>query len=300
MGSWGERDRGLLIYTVKWQRCSINCLLTQLIPAYWLSLTWVLLDRNGPFKAKKKGDMATRVSNFSDLIQRVTASCLLHPLANVRQDSQNVAVEEYGEQNDDDCNDSSEEDDEEEETKGRGIDNSSKVVSIERVMELETVMNEVFDAVSAMKRAYVSLQEAHCPWDPERMRVADVAVVGELRKIGVLRERLKRRSFGGGRRCGDVSGGALVREVAAPYEAAVAELKRELKAREVEVDNLKEKLKTVTGLNNNGGKKGRSLSKRKVNCSSQGTKPCHLPTYIINIEMNKYVHNLKNECRNLT
>lgn len=227
------------------------------------------INRNGPFKATKKGDMATRVSNFSDLIQRVTASCLLHPLANVRQDSQNVAVEEYGEQNDDDCNDSSEEDDEEEETKGRGIDNSSKVVSIERVMELETTMNEVFDAVSAMKRAYVSLQEAHCPWDPERMRVADVAVVGELRKIGVLRERFKRRSFGGGRRRGDVSGGALVREVAAPYEAAVAELKRELKAREVEVDNLKEKLKTVTGLNNNGGKKGRSLSKRKVNCSSQ-------------------------------
>lgn len=229
------------------------------------------INRNGSFKVKKKGDMATRVSNFSDLIQRVTASCLLHPLANIRQDShsQNVAVEEYGEQNDDDYNNSSEEDDEEEETKGRGIEDSINVVSIERVMELETIMNEVFDAVSAVKRAYVSLQEAHCPWDPERMRVADVAVVGELRKIGVLRERFKRRSFGGGFRRADVSGGAPVREVVAPYEAAVAELKRELKAREVEVDNLKEKLKTVTGLNNNGGKKGRSLSKRKVNCSSQ-------------------------------
>lgn len=222
--------------------------------------------------------MATRVSNFSDLIQRVTASCLLHPLANVRQGTENVAAED-GEQNYD-YNSTEEEEEEEEEEKrlARGVSNDKVTtnregVSLDKVMELERILNEVFDAVSAMKRAYVSLQEAHCPWDPERMRVADVAVVGELRKIAVLRERYKRKSAGPGGGVG-VVGGGLVREVVAPYEAAVEELKREVKAREVEVENLKEKLNTVTSLNS-GGKKGRSHSKRKVSCTSaaaQGNK----------------------------
>ncbi|WRX33602.1 hypothetical protein QQP08_027433, partial [Theobroma cacao] len=49
------------------------------------------VPRNGAaVKAKKKGEMATKVSNFSDLIQRVAASCLLHPLAAGRQDSSDV------------------------------------------------------------------------------------------------------------------------------------------------------------------------------------------------------------------
>ncbi|KAI6686903.1 hypothetical protein NL676_032816 [Syzygium grande] len=40
-------------------------------------------------------------------------------------------------------------------------------------------------------------------------------------------------------------------------------MKREVKAREAEVDNLKEKLRSSTSLN---GKKGRSLSKRRLSC----------------------------------
>ncbi|KAK9279477.1 hypothetical protein L1049_013156 [Liquidambar formosana] len=135
---------------------------------------------------------------------------------------------------------------------------------------MELLMGEVFDAVSAMKRAYVSLQEAHCPWDPEKMRVADVAVVAELRRIGVLRERFRRSGGGGGggrgRRRGGGGGVVELKEVVAPYEAAMEELKRKVKAREVEVENLKERLKSVTSLTTNG-KKGRTQSKRKVSCS---------------------------------
>ena len=40
-----------------------------------------------------------------------------------------------------------------------------------------------------MKSAYVSLQEAHCPWDPERLREADMAVVAQLKKLALLRDR---------------------------------------------------------------------------------------------------------------
>ena len=72
------------------------------------------------------------------------------------------------------------------------------------------------------------------------------------------------------------SSAATVREVVEPYEAAVEELRREVKARELEVENLKEKLKSVAVLSagggTGGGKKGRSLSRKKFICSqSQGT-----------------------------
>ncbi|XP_050236848.1 protein GRAVITROPIC IN THE LIGHT 1 [Mercurialis annua] len=237
------------------------------------------IHRNGEVKPKKKGEMANKVSNFSDLIQRVAASCLLHPLAAGRQDSGNVAgsdeseVYEYESDEHEEFEEEDEFEIENKKVKKRG-NNLNEMVTIERLMEMEMLMSEVFGSVSVMKRAYVSLQEAHCPWDAERMRVADAAVVSELRKLGFLRERFRRcvsfcvnnvngrgrKKFGGG----DNSG--LLREVVAPYEAAVEELKKEVKNRESEVENLREKIKNLS-TNMSSGKKGRSFSKRKVNCS---------------------------------
>ncbi|XP_002520441.4 protein GRAVITROPIC IN THE LIGHT 1 isoform X2 [Ricinus communis] len=244
------------------------------------------IHRDGEVKAKKKGEMANKVSNFSDLIQRVAASCLLHPLAAGRQDSGNVAgddSEAYEYETDE--HEEEEEEENEEDLDLKKVKDGSEMVTIERVMEMEMLMNEVFDSVSAMKRAYVSLQEAHCPWDAERMRVADVAVVSELRKLGFLREKFKRCvsvsvtiSGGGARRKRFGGGGGMLREVVAPYEAAVEELKKEVKSREVEVENLKEKIKCLSSSFNNGsGKKGKSFSKRKVNCSLAATQVALAP-----------------------
>ncbi|KAK9940693.1 hypothetical protein M0R45_017340 [Rubus argutus] len=179
-------------------------------------------------KPMTKGEMPGRFSNISDLIQKVAAACKLHPPASSDE-------EPYHTHNEDEK---------------------------EEVMGMEfVIMTEVFDAVSAMKIAYVSLQEAHNPpWDPEKLRAADVAVVGELRKLGALRERYFRR------RCND---GDMLREVVAPYEAAVEELKREVKARDMEVDNLKEKLKSIVRETNGGKKSWTSLSRRKVYCITE-------------------------------
>ncbi|KAG8371453.1 hypothetical protein BUALT_Bualt13G0089100 [Buddleja alternifolia] len=154
-----------------------------------------------------KRSMASKVSNFSDLIQRVTASCLLHPLAGVSRPDDSEE-DEYE-------TDAAEE--EEEEFKINTNWECTHQTDEEeepppRVMELEMLMGQVFDAVSTMKRAYVSLQEAHCPWDPDRMRVSDVAVVAELRRIGLLRERFRRSGGGGKWRMG----AATLREVVAP------------------------------------------------------------------------------------
>ncbi|GFP97287.1 hypothetical protein PHJA_001872800 [Phtheirospermum japonicum] len=195
--------------------------------------------------------MASKVSNFSDLIQRVTASCLLHPLAGVQEDDYHDAAAE-------------EEEDAEAEEELKIINPNSESHAPPRVVELETLMGQVFDAVSAMKRAYVSLQEAHCPWDPDKMRISDVAVVAELRRLGLLRERF-RRGVGGGVRG---LGAATLREVVAPYEAAVEELKREVKARQTEVDNLRDKLKTATSFDRSSGK-SKGKSRRRVSCTTK-------------------------------
>lgn len=207
--------------------------------------------------------MASKVSNFSDLIQRMTASsCLVHSISTI---ACNI------EDSDSDENKGSveEEDHEEEEeyvnaqdqfnVNWEGAKDEDSYVR-ERMVELDTLMGQVFDGVSAMKRAYVSQQEAHCPWDPDKMRAADMAVVAELRRLGMLRERY-RRSRGGRMR----PSAATLREVVAPYEAALEELKREVKAKQAEVDNLTDKLKTATSFN---GGKSKGKSNRRVSGSS--------------------------------
>ncbi|KAF7119852.1 hypothetical protein RHSIM_Rhsim13G0074300 [Rhododendron simsii] len=234
--------------------------------------------------------MSARVSNFTDLIQRVTANCLLHPLSAGRQQPDEISDNDSSA--DEKCKAESDEEDREDDEVGLRVwENGEKptpdaskpsfpiVLSpFGRVMEMVMLMGEVFEAVSAAKRAYVIMQGAHSPWDPDKMRAADAAVVAELRRLGVLRERFRRSSVGrelvrggGRRRLGN--GGVTVREVAAPYEAAVEELKGEVKAKEREIESLREKLKTATSVTSGGsggGKKGRSSqSRRKVSCSSQ-------------------------------
>ncbi|WJX37333.1 Protein GRAVITROPIC IN THE LIGHT 1 [Trifolium repens] len=226
--------------------------------------------------------MTRKVSNFSDLIQRVTASCLLNPLVPVRklvEDDSPYESEE--EQEHYDIVDDDEEEEEELDPLEENDDfNEEKMVGMKilKIKQMEVLMEEVFETVSSMKRAYVKLQEAHSPWDPEKMRVADVAVVSELRKLAVLRERFRRNGVGGGKKGGRRRGFgvASVREVVAPYEAVVEELKNEVKVKDLEVQNLKEKLEGVVALSSNGSgekKPGRSQSKRKLGIQAIAAVP---------------------------
>ncbi|RDY09237.1 Protein GRAVITROPIC IN THE LIGHT 1, partial [Mucuna pruriens] len=222
--------------------------------------------------------MTRKVSNFSDLIQRVTASCLLHPLATAAAKEEDNSPYESEENRDEEEYEEEEENEEYEEENDGYEDERMVGLKALKVKQMEALMEEVFETVSSMKRAYVRLQEAHSPWDPERMRAADVAVVAELRKLAVLRERF-RRSGDGGRRKGRRRGGggvASVREVVAPYEAVVEELKKEVKVKDLEVKNLREKLDSAVALSSNGSadkKPGRSLSKRKLGIQAIAAVP---------------------------
>ncbi|KAL4300523.1 uncharacterized protein LOC107607505 [Arachis ipaensis] len=180
--------------------------------------------------------MTRRVSNFSDLIQRVTANWFLHPLAVGRynatgRDKENnsspseTEKNRYEEEGEEESSDEDEEVFEDEENDEEFFQEEKMVgARVLKVKQMESIMEEVFETVSSLKRAYVSLQEAHSPWDPERMRVADMAVVAELRKLTMLRERFRQSSDGGRkqrkkRRGNRGGGGVSLREVVAPYEA---------------------------------------------------------------------------------
>uniref|UniRef100_A0A803LX75 DUF641 domain-containing protein n=1 Tax=Chenopodium quinoa TaxID=63459 RepID=A0A803LX75_CHEQI len=245
--------------------------------------------------------MAKKVTNFSDLIQRVTASCLLHPLGSNRFHNQvdmtpdrfshpsknqlksKLSNPEIYDDEDEQCynnnNNSSSSDEEEEsgeifedareteeELQSKRFNNAAIWGREERENDVWMIMGQVFDSISSMKKAYAKLQEAHSPWDPEKMRVADAEVVAELRRMGVLRERFKR---GGDKRNVVARAAETVSEVVAPYEAAMAELNKEVKAKEVELDELRQKLSclsvVVSSESGNSKKNGRSsnLSSRK-------------------------------------
>ncbi|KAG2534154.1 protein GRAVITROPIC IN THE LIGHT 1-like [Panicum virgatum] len=111
--------------------------------------------------------------------------------------------------------------------------------------DAEALMAEVFDAVSGVRRAYATLQGAHCPWDPDKMRAADAAVVAELRHLARLRDRFRRSAAAGHIPRPNPSAPPL-REAVAPYEAALDDLQRQLQSKQAEVDGLKEKLAAAT------------------------------------------------------
>ncbi|KAL8191599.1 hypothetical protein R6Q57_028330 [Mikania cordata] len=244
-----------------------------------------IFDKSSGGNNKK---MANKVSNFSDLIHRVTTSCLLHPLSSGNNFTDDTSEYPDGE---DDCDEQQhthatgdgneyEEEDYSEPANETAEDQPGYRTKTET--ELLTLMGEVFETMSSMKKAYVSLQEAHCPWDAAKIQLSDAAVVAELRRLGFLRERFRRnvgRVTGGPEDAGKnrtVSGPTL-REVVAPYEAAMEKLKTEMKIKEAEIEKLKQMLKTATTVNGGpGSRKSKShshQSKRRVSCSSQFQNP---------------------------
>lgn len=52
---------------------------------------------------------------------------------------------------------------------------------------LESLIANFFSAVSSLKSAYIKLQEAHTPYDPEKIQAADKLVISELKNLSELK-----------------------------------------------------------------------------------------------------------------
>nr|DAD25819.1 TPA_asm: hypothetical protein HUJ06_027287 [Nelumbo nucifera] len=56
-----------------------------------------------------------------------------------------------------------------------------------------TVIPKLFDTISALKLAYIHLQEAHIPYDPEKIRAADDLVVCKLKALSDIKRSYKEK-----------------------------------------------------------------------------------------------------------
>lgn len=56
---------------------------------------------------------------------------------------------------------------------------------------------KLFDAVSALKLAYVQLQQAHVPYDPDKIRAADELIVSQLESLCKIKQAYKERQLKG-------------------------------------------------------------------------------------------------------
>ncbi|KAE9610756.1 hypothetical protein Lalb_Chr07g0189991 [Lupinus albus] len=52
---------------------------------------------------------------------------------------------------------------------------------------VETLVSKVFTNISSLKSAYIQLQAAHTPYDPEKIQTADKLVIGELKTLSELK-----------------------------------------------------------------------------------------------------------------
>ena len=191
--------------------------------------------------------MAAKLPTLSDLIHRVTCACLNSPLPDDRCRRESSEGETFSEEEE------SEEEEKAETPTRRNLPAGDG--------ELAAQMEEVFQGVAALKRAYVELQEAHSPWDPEKMSASDEAVVAELKRLGRLRDRFRRgRSGGEEGRLWALTAPPPLREAVLPYEAAIEDLRRDLKVKDAEIENLKERLRTYSAApppRSSSGRKGR-------------------------------------------
>ncbi|KAJ1688560.1 hypothetical protein LUZ63_019950 [Rhynchospora breviuscula] len=252
-------------------------------------------------KRQEKEKAATTVATVADLLHRVASSCLSQRLPGTRtfdddddQWSSGSSVNEHEESRREaeeesiaraiarEKNQEEEEEEEEEERlriwEQEDKDQSqlapppaaaaaSKDQDQLQLQLMESLLAHVFDGVSAVKRAYRTLQQSHCPWDPHKIHSADASVVSELRKLDTLRHRFRRtrtRAHTTGASPGPMlpSPSPSLSDAVAPYEAALDDLKKELKVKDAELENLRQKLGHSDLLGATVSRKGRSHSAR--------------------------------------
>ena len=59
---------------------------------------------------------------------------------------------------------------------------------------MDTMIGRIFNNISSLKSAYIQLQEAHTPYDPDRIQEADKLVIEELTKLSELKHAYREKN----------------------------------------------------------------------------------------------------------
>lgn len=200
-----------------------------------------------------------KVSNFAELIHKVARSCFLQPLAHKFTNGESLGVaysssDEYdaadrafNEQISSDLTaDINNDDSRNESVEVYPLESGEYEKLLQKMHAMETLITEMFESVSCLKTAYVRLQEAHSPYEPERLYQADKAVVTELRKLSELKQSYRRSH--------EISHSSFCRKIQdmddkrlqEVYEGVVKDLRSELKEKNAEIESLKQNLREST------------------------------------------------------
>eukprot|EP01018_Ginkgo_biloba_P033744 Gb_30642 [translate_table: standard] len=218
-----------------------------------------------------------KVSHFADLIHKVARSCLLHPVAHRFND----APESLGGASSSDDNPTDDEissdlttvnkdDSRNESLEIFPLESDQYEKLLQKMQGMEALISDMFDTISSLKNAYVRLQAAHSPYDPERLHMADKAVIAELRKLSDLKQSYRRNKYtrteilirGQIRDCEEQ------KKILEAYEGVVKDLRSEVKEKNLHIEFLKENLREAARkkdkLERRGKKQGRTAGDHHI------------------------------------
>ncbi|KAK9065978.1 hypothetical protein SSX86_015380 [Deinandra increscens subsp. villosa] len=106
---------------------------------------------------------------------------------------------------------------------------------------------KLFDIMLELKLAYVQLQEAHIPYDPDKIRTADELVFSNLDKLCTVRRAFKEKQF---QKSSSLSAClTVVRAEIKVQERTLERLKAQAKKKDVEISYLKREVHDLDGKN---------------------------------------------------
>eukprot|EP00249_Psilotum_nudum_P006514 c19837_g1_i1 orf=550-2016(-) len=126
---------------------------------------------------------------------------------------------------------------------------SDSSASTEKVQAMEALIFNIFTTVSALKRAYIRLQDAHMPYDPQKLQLADKAVINELRKLSEFkRSYSEKHAVLSGGQVLDLGGQLEMqnKEFITNYEGVISSFRSEMQRKNAEVEKLKDMLEQTT------------------------------------------------------
>ena len=57
---------------------------------------------------------------------------------------------------------------------------------IQNMDSMDSMIGRIFNNISSLKAAYIQLQEAHTPYDPDKIQTADKLVIDDLTRLSEL------------------------------------------------------------------------------------------------------------------
>ncbi|XP_042505673.1 protein GRAVITROPIC IN THE LIGHT 1-like [Macadamia integrifolia] len=131
------------------------------------------------------------------------------------------------------------------------------------------VIPKLFDSISALKLAYIQLQEAHIPFDSEKIEVADDLVVSQLKVLSDIKRSYKEKQITSPK-CDSTSGSSLLFAEIQDHESRLEKLQSQIQGKDSLIFELRRELE---GLDRNNASLEELLKRRKY-LEEENMGPC--------------------------